>query len=114
MSGRRRRPQSAPEIARRVGLGTVLAVSGLLALRFLTASDGYPAVLAQRRELRDLSREVESLEQRNEALRRTIHALRDDPHAVEKIAREELDLVAPGEVLYLFPDDLEPGEAEQP
>jgi cell division protein FtsB len=42
------------------------------------------------------------LQKDNEALREKIARLRSDNYFLEKIAREELNLVRPGEVIYRF------------
>jgi cell division protein FtsB len=42
------------------------------------------------------------LQKENETLRQRIHRLRHDDFYLEKIAREELNLVRPGEVIYRF------------
>ncbi len=111
---RRRRGPVGTRLAGRVVLGMVLAVTGFLTLRFLLADDGYPALLTLRGELRDLQVEVRDLDRTNRRLRRAIDALHHDPYAVEKIARENLDLVAPGEILYLFPAEPSPGGVTEP
>jgi cell division protein FtsB len=80
--------------------------AALLVLRFLMADDGYPAILSLRAELGKMEAEVARLGGENADLRAKIRALREDPYAVEKIAREELDFAAPGEVVYLFPAEL--------
>jgi cell division protein FtsB len=43
------------------------------------------------------------LQKDNEALREKITRLRSDNFYLEKIAREELNMVRPGEVIYRFP-----------
>jgi len=43
------------------------------------------------------------LQRENEALRRRISRIRNDNHFLEKLAREELNLARPGEVVYRFP-----------
>jgi cell division protein FtsB len=43
------------------------------------------------------------LQRENEALRQRIGRLRNDDGYLEKLAREELNLVRPGEVIYRFP-----------
>jgi cell division protein FtsB len=42
------------------------------------------------------------LQKENEALREKISRLRSDNYFLEKIAREELNMVRPGEVIYRF------------
>jgi cell division protein FtsB len=43
------------------------------------------------------------LQKENDALRKRIARFRDDDRYLEKLAREELNLVRPGEVVYRFP-----------
>ena len=43
------------------------------------------------------------LQKENEALRQRLSRLRNDDFYLEKLAREELNLVRPGEVIYRFP-----------
>jgi cell division protein FtsB len=43
------------------------------------------------------------LQKENEALRQRILRIRNDNHVLEKLAREELNMVRPGEVIYRFP-----------
>jgi cell division protein FtsB len=43
------------------------------------------------------------LQKENDALRRRISRLRTDDLYLEQVAREELNLVRPGEVIYRFP-----------
>ena len=50
----------------------------------------------------NLARQVSELRDENESLRAEIDALRRDPRAVERIAREDLGLARPGEVLFLL------------
>jgi len=49
-----------------------------------------------------LTREVEQLSAANAALAEDVRALRTDPGRIEAIAREELGLVKPGEIVYEF------------
>jgi cell division protein FtsB len=42
------------------------------------------------------------LQKENESLRQRIYSLRNDDEYLEKVAREELDMVRPGEVVYRF------------
>jgi cell division protein FtsB len=43
------------------------------------------------------------LQKENESLRQRVSRLRQDNFYLEKIAREELNLVRPGEIVYRFP-----------
>jgi len=50
----------------------------------------------------ELHREIGRLKQVNERLHREVRSFTSDPQRVEAIAREELGLVKPGEVVYQF------------
>lgn len=43
------------------------------------------------------------LQKENKALQQRIYRIRHDNHYLEKLAREELNMVRPGEVVYRFP-----------
>jgi cell division protein FtsB len=44
------------------------------------------------------------LQKENEALRQRVSRIRNDNHYLEKLAREELNMVRPGEIIYRFPN----------
>ncbi|HXH84548.1 MAG TPA: septum formation initiator family protein [Candidatus Tectomicrobia bacterium] len=56
-----------------------------------------------RREIEATERDIATLRQRTEELGRTVERLRSDPAYVEKLAREELGYVRPGETILKFP-----------
>ena len=81
-------------------------VVGVLALLLVAAILGDKGVLQLRRlrtEVETLHQQVQTLEAENERLSRAIGELRDNPSVIERIAREELGLVRPGESVVRFP-----------
>jgi cell division protein FtsB len=58
--------------------------------------------LRQRRESARLEQEVAALRESNGRLLADIEELRHSPYRIETIAREELGLSRPGEILFLF------------
>jgi len=50
------------------------------------------------------ARDLAQLKQTNAALRDKVHRLRSDPATIESVAREELGLVKPGEILVTIKD----------
>ena len=81
-----------------------LAVVFLLAL-ILASVMGNRSVLRIYQMHRDraaLEREVDQLTATNAALAEEVRILRTDPARVEAIAREDLGLVKPGELVYEF------------
>jgi len=61
--------------------------------------DGYVQLRKMQDELDELSRKNVELRGQNRALRREARRLRDDPAALGAVARDELGLVRPGEIV---------------
>ena len=73
-----------------------------MVLGFTLAGDhGLPAMRKARRDLRSLTDAVAVLRVENQRLRQEAAALRDDPATIEIVARRELGLIKPGELLVL-------------
>ena len=58
-----------------------------------------------RQELLTLEEENRAIQRENDAFRQQIHAFHSDPGYIEKVARDELGMVGPDEIIYQFPDD---------
>jgi cell division protein FtsB len=54
------------------------------------------------------------LQKENEFLRQRVSRIRQDNHYLEKLAREELNMVRPGEVIYRFPNARADGDQRKP
>ena len=59
----------------------------------------------QARKLSVVEAEITNLENENKQLTGEIQALRSDPNSIEKLAREELKLVKPGEIVLVTPEN---------
>ncbi len=81
-----------------------ITVSVLLFGFFLLGDRGFLEVRRQRQRLAALQAEVSSLAAEDEALEAEVSRLKADPAAAEKIAREELNFVRPGDVVLVLPD----------
>lgn len=64
--------------------------------------DGLLSVIVNQRRLEDLRGAVARLGEDNRLLRKQIRSLRKDLTSIERIAREDLGLVKPGETVYEF------------
>ena len=62
--------------------------------------DGIITVYEFQDELVELKKNNEQLKESNIRLRKEIKLLKSDPFSVEKIAREKLQMVKPGETVY--------------
>ena len=66
--------------------------------------NGYMTLREREREKRALAEEIRKLTEENLRLVREAKALRNDPQAIERVAREEMKLARPGEVIYVLPE----------
>jgi len=77
----------------------LLAIVGVTASTFL-GEHGVAHLLRLRAERRDLGRTAFELIQENERLHEEIRRLREDDRYLEALARRELGLVKPNELVY--------------
>ncbi|MBM3224390.1 MAG: septum formation initiator family protein [Candidatus Tectomicrobia bacterium] len=63
---------------------------------------GLLAMWRTQHDLERLARDIEIIDQKNATLAREVQRLRSDLGYIEKIAREELGLVRPGEIVFEF------------
>ena len=64
----------------------------------------------ERAETQALELEIQRLRVKNSQLAEEIHALRSNPQAIERLAREELGLVRPGETVFLIREEPSPDQ----
>jgi cell division protein FtsB len=83
----------------------LVAVVAFLVLLLATfALRGWQDVSRARSRARALESEVAATEARIAELKRRIDRLRDDPVTLDRLAREEVGLVAPGDVVIVLPE----------
>ena len=83
----------------------LLGAAGFFLLLVLAAGwKGYLDLQSARQRESMLAERIAATEIRVEDLRRKIARLRDDPVALERMAREQLGLVKPGEVVIVYPE----------
>lgn len=78
------------------------AVVGFLAVIYLPSYTKYQEL---KREDEKIAESIQELESENERLREEARLLQTDVKYLEKVLREELGLVKPGEVVYKFVRD---------
>ena len=86
----------------RVLLG--ICVFGLL-LHDIFGVHGYIAMRRTRLEIQRVQGEIDRLNKENTELSQEMKALKSDPHKIESIARDELGLAKPGEMIIKIPKD---------
>lgn len=94
-------------------LFAVVFVAGTAAAFF--GPRGYLDVRRSRKELEVFTKQVEAQRIRVRDLRAEVKELQKNPGAVERIAREELGFIRPGEITFLLPyEDAGPGMLRLP
>ena len=75
----------------------------MLAVHDIFGAHGFLAMRRTQRQIQQLREEIERLNKENNALSERVQSLRTDPKAVERIAREEMGLARPGELIFKMP-----------
>ena len=83
----------------------------LVAIHDVFGSHGLVAMRQTQRQIDDLRLEIGRLNKENTALTTQVKSLRSDPKAVERIAREEMGLARPGEMIFKLPAEGEKSDA---
>ena len=79
-------------------------VTIVLIVDALVGDKGFVDTLRARRQYRDAASGLAQKKQENARLREEIRRLREDPARIEAVAREELGLMRPDEVLFIIRD----------
>ena len=86
----------------------------LLALITVVGERGVLYLSRLRGEKNRLDEQNFRLQKENEALRQRIYRIRNDNAYLEKIAREELNVVRPGEIVYRFSNPANRADNQNP
>lgn len=96
------------------------ALLGLLLLALVVhdvfGTHGYLAMRRTRQEIQKVKTDLDELNKENLELEQEVKELKSDPQKIEKIARDELGLARPGEVIIKIPQSqqLRPGATARP
>ena len=71
-------------------------------------SHGFIAMRRTQKEIEQIRGEIGRINTENKSLADQINSLKTDPKAIERIAREEMGLARPGEMIYKLPDSGNP------
>lgn len=78
-----------------------LKIAGIIIIcGVLLSYQPYSELRRFRKEISGLEEEIATLREANENLRSEVKALKEDPFYIEKVARDDLGLTKPGEIIY--------------
>ena len=102
---KRAEPQTVASPRRRKVLNVILGFATIVLLADALVGDkGLMERMRARKQYQAQAGAVQKVKASNAALREQIRRLNDEPSAVEAIAREELGLIRPGEVVFILRD----------
>tara|TARA_B100000029_G_scaffold480421_1_gene528427 strand:+ start:775 stop:1284 length:510 start_codon:yes stop_codon:yes gene_type:complete len=93
---------------RKLILGVVSLLTSILVLNALIGEQGVLSVMRARAERTTLEKVMDSLRKENYDLRQLADNLRTDPSTIERIARDDLGLIAPGEQVLIIGEPRNP------
>ena len=97
-------PAAAPVKRRRTLQMLLIFVTLVLVINALVGERGLMETLRARQQHHDLVSSIDKLKTENARLREEARRLRTDPGTIEALARQELGLIKPGEMLFIIKD----------
>ena len=98
-----------PELKKKPHYQKILIVLGiilsLVAGSVIFSKGGLRTLLEARGKNREIKQEIEKLGEENRQLEGEIHDLRSNPVAIEKLAREQMRMAKPNEIILVIPDE---------
>ena len=88
----------------RIVIGGGIGCFLLLSLLAMAGERGFFEVYQFNRHLQHVESRIQALEVENERMRLQVTGLRSDPYQIEKLAREDLGLVRPDEIIFEIVD----------
>ncbi|HET9784796.1 MAG TPA: septum formation initiator family protein [Terriglobales bacterium] len=90
-------------LVRRLCLLAMVSVAAWMGMHVVFGSQGLLALRHRQQQVAATMQHIHQLEDQNRQLNRSVRELRTDPQSIETIAREQLHLTRPGEVVYTYP-----------
>jgi cell division protein FtsB len=89
-----------------------LALFALL-VHDIFGAHGFIAMRRTQKEIEQVRQQIGKLNDENKSLTDEVTSLKTDPKAIERIAREDMGLARPGELIYRLPDSAKPGDPKK-
>jgi cell division protein FtsB len=69
---------------------------------------GFIAMRRTQKEIEQIQEQIGKINDENKSLTDQVNSLKTDPKSIERIAREEMGLARPGEMIFKLPDTAKP------
>ncbi len=95
--------EKTPPLLRHYGPALLGLLVLVLVVHDIFGAHGYLAMRRTQQEIKKVNAGLDQLNMENLQLEQEVRELKTDPHKIEKIARDELGLARPGEVIIKIP-----------
>jgi cell division protein FtsB len=75
---------------------------------------GFIAMRRTQKEIEQIREQIGKMNDENKSLAEEVNSLKTDPKSIERIAREEMGLARPGEMIFKLPDPAKSGDPQEP
>ena len=96
-------PEKIEPFLRQYGRALLALLVLILVVHDIFGTHGYLAMRRTQQEIKKVNADIDRLNKENLQLGQEVKELKTDPHKIEKIARDELGLARPGEVIIKIP-----------
>jgi cell division protein FtsB len=97
-------PNEVAEYVRRNTREILFLALFALLLHDIFGTHGFIAMRRTQKEIDEIRMQIGRINDENKSLTDQVNALKTDPKSIERIAREEMGLARPGEVIFKLPD----------
>ena len=102
------------ELLRQYGRAILIVFVVGLFVHNIFGTHGFLAMQRTKRDIQKVQADLDRLNTENQRLADEVKALKSDPHKIESIARDELGLAKPGEVIIKIPQGQQAGQDSTP
>jgi len=95
----------APSVLKRYAQPVLFVALLLLFVHDIFGDHGFVAMRRTQREIEQMRGDISKLNDENRSLSSQVTALKSDPRMIEQIARDEMGLARPGEMIFKVPSD---------
>ncbi len=101
--------QSVAPLPRRFLRELIALAFFLLVVHDVFGEHGVLAMHRTKKQAEQIRQEIQRLDEENRMLQDRVKALKSDPRAIERVAREDMGLAKPGELIFKLPAN--PGDS---
>jgi cell division protein FtsB len=97
-------PNEAAEYLRRNTRQILVLALFALLVHDIFGTHGFIAMRRTQLEIEQVREQIGKVNEENKSLTEQVNSLKTDPKSIERIAREEMGLARPGEMIFKLPD----------